>query len=263
MNELPFRRLDAPQAAALLGTSALSVLDVRDPAAYGREHLEGAVHLSGANLNPVLLGGNKKAPVLIYCYHGNASQTYAKMFADFGFTEVYDLIGGFEAWRAWRNAATARSQLPDELRAWLQQHGFPADDLEATIANRSTPLMQACRLGDQPIAAALIAAGAALDPRNADGNNALWLACFSGNLALIALLIDKGIALDNRNDNGATCLMYAASAGKTEVVAALLAAGANPRLTSLDDFTALDMAANVECLQLLRDACRGAPSHAA
>jgi rhodanese-related sulfurtransferase len=34
---------------------------------------------------------------LIYCYHGNASQNWAQMFADFGFTDVCDLIGGHAA----------------------------------------------------------------------------------------------------------------------------------------------------------------------
>lgn len=257
MNELPFRRLSAPQAAALLNQSALSVLDVRDLASYERERIAGAVHLSDANRDSVLLKGDKQAPVLIYCYHGNASQTYARMFMDFGFAAVYDLIGGFEAWRAWRSAGTVAPKLPEGLRAWLEEQGFPPGDIEARIENRSTPLMRACRLGDRAIAASLIAAGAALDARNADGNNALWLACFSDNLELIALLCEQGIELDNQNDNGATCLMYAASAGKTAVVAALLAAGADARLASLDDFTALDMAANVDCLNLLRRASRG------
>ena len=46
--------------------------------------------------------------------------------------------------------------------------------------------------------------------------------------------------------------MYAASAGKAPVVALLLAAGANTTLSSLDGFTALDMAATLPCLELLR-----------
>jgi hypothetical protein len=48
--------------------------------------------------------------------------------------------------------------------------------------------------------------------------------------------------------------MYAASAGKTGIVARLLAAGANTQVKSLDDLTALDMAANLECQALLRKA---------
>ena len=40
----------------------------------------------------------KDAPVLIYCYHGNASQEFAQIFSDFRFREVYSLDGGYEAW---------------------------------------------------------------------------------------------------------------------------------------------------------------------
>jgi thiosulfate/3-mercaptopyruvate sulfurtransferase len=116
--------------------------------------------------------------------------------------------------------------------------------------------MHACRLGDEAMVEALLEAGASLAPLNSDGNNALWLACYSGNLSVIDRLIEKGIAIDHRNDNGATCLMYAASTGKTAVVARLLAAGADPGLKTLDDFTALDMAANLDCLNLLRAATR-------
>ncbi len=142
------------------------------------------------------------------------------------------------------------------LTDWLAAQGFPPGDIEAVIDNRTTPLMQACRLGDGAMVDALISAGARLDASNADGNNALWLACFRGDLNIIDKLVSCGVALDHQNDGGATCLMYAASAGKTEVVARLLEAGADVGLKNQDDFTALDMAANLECLRLLRAASR-------
>jgi ankyrin repeat protein len=144
--------------------------------------------------------------------------------------------------------------LSPALHTWLDAQGFPADNLNATIQNRTTPLMQAARMGDHAIAAELIRHGADLNATNNDGNNALWLACFNGDPKLIGLLIASGIALNNQNDNGATCLMYAASASKTEVVAQLLKAGADTQAKSLDDFTALDVAGNLACLTLLRRA---------
>lgn len=153
-----------------------------------------------------------------------------------------------------RGTPPSPHQPNDALRAWLIEQGFAADDPAATIANHTTPLMHAARLGLPAIAAELIECGAALNAVNHDGNNALWLACFSDNLELIDLLIRSGVEPNRQNDNGATCLMYAASAGKTEVVARLLAAGADAQLKSLDDFTALDMSANIECLRLLRRA---------
>jgi thiosulfate/3-mercaptopyruvate sulfurtransferase len=48
--------------------------------------------------------------------------------------------------------------------------------------------------------------------------------------------------------------MYAASAGKAAIAERLLAKGADTGLETLDGFTALDLAATVECLALLRRA---------
>lgn len=152
--------------------------------------------------------------------------------------------------------ASARSDphdtgLTPEVIAWLLAQGFPPDDIDSVIENSTTPLMQACRLGDRAMVDALIKAGADVHATNGDGNHALWLACYKGDSAIIDRLLTNGIAIDHQNDSGATCLMYAASSGKAEVVARLLKAGADCGLKNQDDFTALDMAANLECLRLL------------
>ena len=73
---------------------------------------------------------------------------------------------------------------------------------------------------------------------------------------MLELLIRAGAELNHRNATGATCLMYAASTGKARVVEYLLAAGADPRLTNQDDFTALDMVVTESCLKLLRTSGR-------
>jgi thiosulfate/3-mercaptopyruvate sulfurtransferase len=66
-------------------------------------------------------------------------------------------------------------------------------------------------------------------------------------------LIKAGAPLDSQNVNGATALIYAASAGKTGIVRLLLDAGADTTPETLDGFTALDVAANLACLNMLRD----------
>ncbi len=257
MEKITYTRLSPEEVAALLPRTDLTILDTRDEATFAMEHLAGATRLHSGNLDALILGTTRQRPVLIYCYHGHASLQYAKIFADFGFTDVYDLIGGYEGWRACHAAmqpAPATPVFSPALAVWMREQGYPGGDVNATAANLSTPLMRAAQLGEVAIAEELIACGAALAPTNADGNNALWLACYSGNVQLVDLLIGRGIDIDNQNDNGATCLMYAASAGKTVVVLRLLDAGADISLKSLDDFTALDMAVNIECLRLLRHA---------
>jgi len=148
------------------------------------------------------------------------------------------------------NESPETQLFPLELAVWLSRCGF--ESLDGRVANLTTPLMHASRLGEHAIVEALLALGAERDSTNADGNNALWLACFQGDLAVIQLLVTAGVPLNHQNDNGATALMYAASAGKASVVALLLAGGADTKLSSLDGFTALDMAATLPCLELLR-----------
>ena len=141
------------------------------------------------------------------------------------------------------------------LTAFLDQHGFPHDKLsEAQADRRFTPLMRACKEGRLDLVDELLALGVDSSVINADGCNALWLACYNGSHAIIQRLLDAGIDIDLQNGNGATCLMYVSSNSKPDLVKLLLEKGANPKLQNFDDSTALDLAASLECLKLLRKA---------
>ncbi len=251
-----FRRIGIDEAQRLVRRDDVMVLDVRDAVSFGDAHIEGAQHLSTANLSDIIDQTPRGRPVLIYCHGGNASRAYARVFADFGFSEVYSLDGGYEAWSS-RPPVKDDGVLDRTLRQWLAEQGFPPDQRDAVIANGTTPLMKASHQGQGPVVGMLIAAGARLDARNADGNNALWLACVGDHLDVVDMLVEAGIDVDNRNDNGITPLMYAASSGKAGIVGRLLAHGADPSPETLDGFTALDLASTTECLALLRRASVG------
>lgn len=93
-----FRCLSASEAINLIRDDpAVTVFDVRDIPSYQRAHLAGAAHLSEDRLLPWMRRLAKDQPVLIYCYHGNASKTYAQMFIDFRYTRVFSVDGGYEA----------------------------------------------------------------------------------------------------------------------------------------------------------------------
>ncbi len=247
----PFRRIDIEGAETLLSRSDPLVLDARDAGSFAVSRIDGAQPVSSTNLGTFITATAKTRPILIYCYHGNASREYAQTFSDFGFLEVYSLDGGYEAWRT-RAAARERGTLHASLRDWLAAQQFPAGGINAVIANATTPLMKASHIGDRDIIDLLIAADAEVNARNADGNNALWLACVGGHLDVIEMLVAAGIDIDNQNDNGATALMYAASSGKAAIVERLLAKGADIAAETLDGFSALDLAGTIECLALLR-----------
>jgi rhodanese-related sulfurtransferase len=221
----PFQRIGVPEAKSLIDRKGVLLLDVRDAEAFRRSHIAMAQNVSITNLDTILHATARSMPILIYCYHGYASQEYAQIFSDFGFSQVYSLEGGYEAWT---KRPRASDGVPDKtLQNWLTANGFLPEDVNAVIANGTTPLMRASHGGHIKIVQALIAAGSQLEARNADGNNALWLACVGGSLDAMDRLIQAGINIDNRNDNGATPLMYASSTGRAAIVERLLVAGAD------------------------------------
>lgn len=253
----PFQRLAAAEAAALIRTEPdLVLFDVRDLHSYQQEHLDGAMHLSEDRV-PLWLGRlEKSAPVLVYCYHGNASQTFAQMFSDFRFARVYSVDGGYRPLATALAAPAAEEEPSDSVSAalagFLADWHYPADEPNARGPHGLSPLMRAALLGRRGIVQELLALGADPHARNDDGNTALWLACVSRDAGLVQDLIDAGCELDNRNDAGATALMYCASSDRPQLLALLLAAGADPQVRNFDDMRAVELAASTACLRLLR-----------
>jgi len=94
-----FERVNVAFAQELIKTSEPLILDTRDMGSYESGHIEGAEFVDDSNIFNFLSGTPKEKPVLIYCYHGNASQVRAQTFTDFRFKKVYSLDGGYEAWK--------------------------------------------------------------------------------------------------------------------------------------------------------------------
>lgn len=101
-----YRRIDAGEAQVLLAQGDVLLLDVRDKVSFRQGAIGGARHVSIDNLPAVIQSLSKKIPILIYCFHGYASQEYAQIFSDFGFQNVFSLDGGYEAWKRRPRAAT-------------------------------------------------------------------------------------------------------------------------------------------------------------
>lgn len=252
-----FQRLRAADVPQWLAEHPQAlILDARDERSHDKGHMDGSFRLDGRNHDRLLMREAKERPVFIYCYHGNSSQTYADMFVDFGFKLVADLIGGWEAWQQSATQAHTTTDVAPALMAWLSAHGF--DGVNTVGQHGNTPLMEAAWRGEEAMVQALLDAGADRNAINNDGNNALWLGCVSNKPELVIKLAQAGVPIDHLNATGATSLMYAASSSKPEIVRVLLALGADPLIQTQDDFSALDMAASVECLRLLRAATKAA-----
>ena len=93
-----FQRISIDEAKRLLDESC-QLVDIRDPASWREAHIPGARHIDNDTLRDFLQEADRSRPLIVYCYHGNSSQSAAQYFAEQAFAEVYSMDGGFEAWR--------------------------------------------------------------------------------------------------------------------------------------------------------------------
>ena len=142
--------------------------------------------------------------------------------------------------------------LSETTKEWMAQNDYDIEFINKVGKYGNTALMKAVREGRADITKELIDAGAELEIKNIDGNTALWNASFGQDYDCVRYLVEAGIQLDSQNDNGVTALMYCASAGKNSMVELLLNYNANKELTNLDDFKAIDLAANSTIYKMLR-----------
>ena len=97
---MSFRRINRENCKQLLVETEVTLLDIRDPQSFIAGHIEQAIHIEQIDLDRFVEEQPKEKPLVIYCYHGNSSQSAAAYFAEKGFTNVYSLDGGYEGWRS-------------------------------------------------------------------------------------------------------------------------------------------------------------------
>lgn len=99
MTMATFQRISIDEAKQLLDNGPCHLLDIRDAQSFQLGHISGARHLDNTNVDTFLAEADRSLPVVVYCYHGNSSQSAAQYFAEQEFSQAYSVDGGFEAWR--------------------------------------------------------------------------------------------------------------------------------------------------------------------
>lgn len=94
-----YKTVNPEEAGRLIDEQSTTILDCRKAGDYREGHIENAMLMHEQLRDSLLKKADKQAHVLIYCYHGHASEHLAEMFADFGFKHVYSLAGGYTGWQ--------------------------------------------------------------------------------------------------------------------------------------------------------------------
>jgi len=94
-----FQTIPVSELKPLLQSDDSLLLDCRKLQDYKAGHIENALHSHDALVESLIKKGDKNRTLVIYCYHGHASEHLAELFASFGFSKVYSLAGGYESWQ--------------------------------------------------------------------------------------------------------------------------------------------------------------------
>jgi thiosulfate sulfurtransferase len=96
---MPYQCISVDETKTLIDNGELTLADIRDSNSYRGGSINDAVNISGDNIDNFVATSNKEQPLVVYCYHGNSSKGAADYFSSQGFSQVYSMDGGYEAWR--------------------------------------------------------------------------------------------------------------------------------------------------------------------
>jgi rhodanese-related sulfurtransferase len=102
----PFKRVDVEAAKQLIADGKVKVIDVREPDEWRAGHIPVAqlIPLGGIVNKPrETLTIDTSQPLLFVCAVGGRSAIACEVAAAMGYTELYNLEGGTNAWRSTGN----------------------------------------------------------------------------------------------------------------------------------------------------------------
>ena len=99
--------VSVPQAKTMLDDDCIA-LDVREPAEFESGHIDSARHIPRGMLEFSIANHpdfqDKTRSVLVYCKTGGRSALATATLQQLGFTNVVNMIGGYDAWQTGENA---------------------------------------------------------------------------------------------------------------------------------------------------------------
>jgi rhodanese-related sulfurtransferase len=77
----------------------MTMLDTRSGKEYKEGHIPGAIHIELSEVGNKAKKLRKDKDLLVYCQNGNRSIWAIKRLMGMGFTSLYNLKGGYSAWK--------------------------------------------------------------------------------------------------------------------------------------------------------------------
>lgn len=95
------KKVSKTEFSQLIKKSGAQLIDVRTPREFSNGFISGAKNIdyNGDSFEKQMKKLDKNKPVLVYCAAGGRSENAAELLKEWGFKEVYDLEGGYNAWK--------------------------------------------------------------------------------------------------------------------------------------------------------------------
>lgn len=82
----------------LAQTNAPKVIDVRQDWEYQKCHIDGSHHIPMDQIEDNIDRLDPDEPIVVVCHHGMRSFQVAQYLVQSGFSNIYNLAGGIDAW---------------------------------------------------------------------------------------------------------------------------------------------------------------------
>jgi len=92
---MDYKCIHVQEAQELLNDPGTVIVDIRDKVSFQAGNIPNSINLSNQDIVDFLDSTDRKAPLLIYCYHGINSKDAAEYFVNNGFHTVFSLDGGY------------------------------------------------------------------------------------------------------------------------------------------------------------------------
>jgi len=90
-----YKCIHVQKAQELLNDPGTVIIDIRDKVSFQAGNIPNSINLSNEDIVDFLDSTDRKATLLIYCYHGINSKDAAEYFVNNGFHTVFSLDGGY------------------------------------------------------------------------------------------------------------------------------------------------------------------------
>ncbi|MBP0021690.1 MAG: rhodanese-like domain-containing protein [Cyanobacteria bacterium SBLK] len=100
--------------------ASVTLIDVREPSEYAGEHIPGAKRVSLSNFDLTKIPREQEETLVLYCQNQNRSQQAAKRLVKEGWTDIYYLEGGINAWKETNYPVEINENAPISLMRQVQ-----------------------------------------------------------------------------------------------------------------------------------------------